>query len=50
MTSRFDGVGVVVLIAAIVVGVWLGLNGPDISPIFTEAPLPGGTGGPGGPR
>jgi hypothetical protein len=45
MTRRFDVIGVVLLIAAVVVGLWLGLSGPDISPIFTEAPLPGGLGG-----
>ena len=38
MTGRFDVVGLVVLIVAVVVGVWLGVSGPDISPIFTEAP------------
>jgi hypothetical protein len=42
MTGRFDVIGVVLLVAAAVVGLWIGLSGPDISPIFTEAPLPGG--------
>jgi hypothetical protein len=45
MTRGFDGIGLVLLVAAVVVGFWLGLSGPDISPIFTEAPLPGGPGG-----
>lgn len=45
MTRRYDVVGVVLLVAAVVVGVWLGLHGPDVSPIFTEAPTPGGLGG-----
>jgi hypothetical protein len=45
MTRRFDVIGVVLLVAALVVGLWLGLSGPDVSPIFTEAPLPGSLGG-----
>jgi hypothetical protein len=45
MTRRFDVLGAVLLVAAVVLGLWLGLSGPDISPIFTEAPLLGGPGG-----
>ena len=46
MRSRqLDLVWVVLAVAATVLGVWLGLAGPDISPVFTEAPLgAGGTG------
>jgi hypothetical protein len=45
MTNRRpDLVRAVLAIAAAIIGVWLGLAGADISPVFTEAPL--GTGGP----
>ena len=42
MTGRIDVLGLVLLVAAVVVGLWLGLSGPDISPIFTEAPAANG--------
>jgi hypothetical protein len=45
MTRRLDVMGVLLLIASVAVGVWLGLAAPDISPIFTEAPSDGGPGG-----
>jgi hypothetical protein len=45
MTARLDVMGVILLVAAIVVGVWLGLGGPDVSPIFTQAPGQDGGGG-----
>jgi hypothetical protein len=38
MTARRDVLGVILIIAAVTVGLWLGLAGPDISPVFTEAP------------
>jgi hypothetical protein len=41
---RLDLIWVLLAIAATVLGVLLALGGPDISPVFTEAPL-----GPGGP-
>jgi hypothetical protein len=47
MSRPFDLVGLLLLLAALTFGVWLGLTGPDISPIFTEAPG-GGNGGNGG--
>jgi hypothetical protein len=46
MTGRYDVVWLVLAVLAVVAGVWLGLGGADVSPIFTEAPLPG-TAGPG---
>jgi hypothetical protein len=45
MTRRLDVVGVVLLLVAVAVGVWIGLNGPDLSPVFTDAPFGGGPGG-----
>lgn len=52
MTRRIDVTGVVLLLAAVAVGAWLGLSAPDTSPIFTEAPFVGspgdGTGNGGG--
>ncbi|HVI36124.1 MAG TPA: hypothetical protein VM684_07835 [Gaiellales bacterium] len=44
--KRLDIVWIVLAIAATVLGVWLGVAGADISPVFTEAPL-GAVGGPG---
>lgn len=41
MTRRLDLIGVLLLVAAIAVGVWLGLAAPDISPVFTETPSDG---------
>lgn len=48
MTRRTDLVGILVLVVATVVGVWLGLSGPDVSPVFSELPFPTGFGGGGG--
>ena len=46
MTKRRPNlIWVVLAIAATMLGVWLGMAGADISPVFTEAPL--GVGGPG---
>ncbi|MGB7981363.1 MAG: hypothetical protein WCF36_11300 [Candidatus Nanopelagicales bacterium] len=45
MTRRIDVAGVVLLLAAVAVGTWLGLSAPDASPIFTEGPLVGGHAG-----
>jgi hypothetical protein len=45
MTGHLDVVGIALLIAALVIGVWMGLSGPDVSPIFTEFPLTGGGSG-----
>jgi hypothetical protein len=45
MSARLDVVGFVLLVAAVVVGVWLGLSGPEVSPVFTQAPGQGGGGG-----
>jgi hypothetical protein len=43
--KRLDVIWVVLATAATVFGVWLGMAGADISPIFTEAPsVPGGPG------
>jgi hypothetical protein len=44
MTGRVDLVWAVLAVLATILGVWLGVTGVDISPIFTEAPL--GTGVP----
>jgi hypothetical protein len=46
MTRRVDVIWWVLAVLAAIAGVWLGLAGADISPIVTEAPLPG-VGGPG---
>jgi hypothetical protein len=45
MDRRLDVVWVILVISAVVVGVWLGMAGVDISPVFTE--VPSGAGGPG---
>ena len=45
MTGRVDVVWVVLAAVAVVLGTWLGLSGAHVSPVFTEAPVPG----PGGP-
>jgi hypothetical protein len=44
---RLDLVWVVLAVVAVVLGIWLGLSGVDISPIFTEVPSGVGAGGPG---
>lgn len=49
MTRQRDLWGIVLVALAAAVGVWLGLSGPDISPIFTEAGLDGGGGRGDGP-
>jgi hypothetical protein len=38
VTRRVDLVWVVLAVAATVLGIWLGVNGADVSPVFTEAP------------
>jgi hypothetical protein len=40
--KRLDLVWVVLAIAATVLGVWLGMAGADISPVFTQVPLGAG--------
>ena len=46
MTRRLDLVWVILAVVAVVLRIWLGLAGADISPVFTEAPLTVGVGGP----
>jgi hypothetical protein len=48
MTRRTDVVGMLLLVAATAVGLWLGLGGPDVSPVLSELPFPPGFGGGGG--
>jgi hypothetical protein len=48
MTRRTDLVGILLLVMASVAGVWLGLSGPDVSPVVSQLPFP--TGGFGGGR
>lgn len=43
--GRPDLIWVVLGIAAVVLGVWLGMAGADLSPVFTELPV--AAGGPG---
>ena len=46
MSQDTDALGLVLAVVATVVGLRLGLSGPDVSPVFTELPLgavPGGT-------
>jgi hypothetical protein len=50
MTRRADVVGIVLLLVATVLGLWLGLAGPDVSPVISELPFPAGVGGGGGGR
>lgn len=45
MTRQVDLVWVVLAVLATALGVWLGVHGADVSPIFSQAPLP--SGGPG---
>jgi hypothetical protein len=45
MSGRLDLVWVVLGLAAVVLGIWLGVTGADVSPIFTEAPPVVGAGG-----
>jgi hypothetical protein len=45
VTRRVDLIWVALAIAATVLGIWLGVAGADVSPIFTE--LPFNAGGPG---
>jgi len=40
--KRLDLVWLALAIAATVVGLWLGMAGADISPVFTQAPLSAG--------
>ena len=42
MTRRVDLLWVLLLVAAVAVGLWLGLAGPDVSPVFSEVPVDGG--------
>jgi hypothetical protein len=46
MTRRVDVVWPILAIVATALGIWLGVAGADVSPIFTEAPF-NGAGGPG---
>jgi hypothetical protein len=39
VTRRVDLIWVVLAVAATVLGIWLGVTGADVSPIFTEAPV-----------
>jgi hypothetical protein len=48
VTRRTDLVGLLVLVIATVAGLWLGLSGPDVSPVISQLPFP--TGGFGGGR
>ena len=48
MTRSIDIVGMAVLLLATVVGWWLGLAGPDVSPVLSELPFTVGFGGGGG--
>jgi hypothetical protein len=51
MTRRTDILGLFLLVLATVVGLWLGLSGPDVSPVFSQLPFPPDLGGgPGGAR
>jgi hypothetical protein len=43
MTRRLDFVWVLLAVTAMVLGIWLGVAGAEVSPIITEVPL--GTGG-----
>jgi hypothetical protein len=45
MNGRVDLVWVILAIAAAALGIWLGVAGADVSPIFTEVPF-NGAGGP----
>jgi len=47
VSGRVDLVWVVLALVAVVLGIWLGVAGADVSPIFTEAPPIPGPGGPG---
>jgi hypothetical protein len=44
MTGRIDLISMMLAVIATAVGVWLGVAGADISPIFTEAPFQGAGG------
>ena len=46
MTRGVDLIWVILAVGATVLGIWLGVTGADVSPIFTEAPVQLG-GGPG---
>lgn len=39
MTRRVDIVWLVLAVAATLLGIWLGVAGADVSPIFTEIPF-----------
>jgi hypothetical protein len=44
MTRRVDLAWLVLAVAAATLGIWLGVSGADVSPIFTEVPLGVGRG------
>jgi len=44
MTRRIDLAWVVLAVAATALGIWLGVAGADVSPIFTEVPIGVGRG------
>jgi hypothetical protein len=46
VTKGWDVIALLLVVAAAALGLWLGMAGADVSPIFTEAPF-GGVGGPG---
>lgn len=47
MNRRIDLVWVVLALVALILGIWLGVAGAELSPVFTEAPAVVAPGGPG---